>query len=115
MRGLFAKIFLGFWIAQSLTFLISTVLILRRQFVRPNEVMGVLDSTLPNAATAAANAYEAGGCAGSRTIRRIASPDHLSRRHPHALSLPSQSAPRRGERFGQAAHGCPGGSLHPDR
>jgi two-component system sensor histidine kinase CpxA len=64
MRGLFAKIFLGFWIAQSLTFLISTVLILRRQFVRPNEVMGVLDSTLPNAATAAANAYEAGGCPG---------------------------------------------------
>ena len=41
MRGLFAKIFLGFWIAQSLTFLISTVLILRRQFVRPNEIMGV--------------------------------------------------------------------------
>jgi two-component system, OmpR family, sensor histidine kinase CpxA len=64
MRGLFAKIFLGFWIAQSLTFLISTVLILRRQFVRPNEIMGVLNTTLPNAATAAANAYEAGGCAG---------------------------------------------------
>jgi two-component system sensor histidine kinase CpxA len=64
MRGLFAKIFLGFWIAQSLTFLISTVLILRRNFVRPNEIMGVLNSTLPSAATAAANAYEAGGCAG---------------------------------------------------
>ncbi len=64
MRGLFAKIFLGFWIAQSLTFLISTVLILRRQFVRPNEIMGVLNTTLPSAAAAAANAYEAGGCAG---------------------------------------------------
>ncbi len=64
MRGLFAKIFLGFWIAQSLTFLISTVLILRRQFVRPNEIMGALNVTLPNTATAAANAYEAGGCAG---------------------------------------------------
>ncbi len=64
MRGLFAKIFLGFWIAQSLTFLISTVLILRRQFVRPNEIMGVLNTTLPTAATAAANAYETGGCAG---------------------------------------------------
>jgi two-component system sensor histidine kinase CpxA len=64
MRGLFAKIFLGFWIAQSLTFLISTVLILRRQFVRPNEIIGVLNTTLPTAATAAANAYEAGGCAG---------------------------------------------------
>ena len=39
MRGLFAKIFLGFWIAQSLTFLISTVLILRRQFVRPTDLL----------------------------------------------------------------------------
>ena len=66
MRGLFAKIFLGFWIAQSLTFLISTVLILRHQFVRPNEMMGVLNATLPTAATAAANAYEAAGCAGLR-------------------------------------------------
>jgi two-component system sensor histidine kinase CpxA len=64
MRGLFAKIFLGFWIAQSLTFLISTVLILRHQFVRPNEIMGVLNATLPSSAAAAANAYEAGGCAG---------------------------------------------------
>jgi two-component system, OmpR family, sensor histidine kinase CpxA len=64
MRGLFAKIFLGFWIAQSLTFLISTVLILRRQFVPPNEIRGVVNTTLPSAATAAANAYEAGGCAG---------------------------------------------------
>ena len=87
MRGLFAKIFLGFWIAQSLTFLISTVLILRRQFVRPNEIMGVLNTTLPSAATAAANAYEAGGCAGLATVCRIASPDHLSCRHTNSLSL----------------------------
>src|SRR5579859_4872649 len=64
MRGLFAKIFIGFWIAQSLTFLISTVLILRRNFIRPNEIWDVLNSTLPHAAAAAANAYEAGGCAG---------------------------------------------------
>jgi two-component system, OmpR family, sensor histidine kinase CpxA len=71
MRGLFAKIFLGFWIAQSLTFLISTVLILRRQFVRPNEIMGVLNTTLPSAAAAAANAYEAGGCPG---LKQFAAP-----------------------------------------
>jgi two-component system, OmpR family, sensor histidine kinase CpxA len=64
MRGLFAKIFLGFWIAQSLTFLISTVLILRRQFVRPNETMEVLNTTMPNTGSSAANAYEAGGCTG---------------------------------------------------
>jgi two-component system sensor histidine kinase CpxA len=64
MRGLFAKIFVGFWIAQSLTFLISTVLILRRQFVRPNEMMEVLNTTMPNTGATAANAYEAGGCTG---------------------------------------------------
>jgi two-component system sensor histidine kinase CpxA len=64
MRGLFAKIFLGFWIAQSLTFLISTVLILRRQFVRPNEIMDVVNTTMPSTGTTAANAYELGGCAG---------------------------------------------------
>jgi hypothetical protein len=42
MRGLFTKIFLGFWIAQSLTFAISTMLILQHSFVRPNEIMEVL-------------------------------------------------------------------------
>src|SRR5580700_10939109 len=64
MRGLFTKIFLGFWIAQSVTFFISTMLIMRHRFVRPNEMMEVLNSTLPSAAAAAANAYEAGGCPG---------------------------------------------------
>jgi two-component system sensor histidine kinase CpxA len=62
MRGLFTKIFLGFWIAQSLTFSITTMLILRHHFVRPDEVMEVLNATLPNTAKAAVNAYEDGGC-----------------------------------------------------
>jgi two-component system, OmpR family, sensor histidine kinase CpxA len=62
MRGLFTKIFLGFWIAQSLTFSISTMLILRHHFVRPDEIMEVLNSTLPSGARAAANTYEEGGC-----------------------------------------------------
>ena len=62
MRGLFTKIFLGFWIAQSLTFSISTMLILRRRFMRPNEIMEVLTATLPIAAKAAVNTYEDGGC-----------------------------------------------------
>ena len=64
MRGLFTKIFLGFWIAQSVTFFISTMLIVRHRFARPNEMMEVLNSTLPSAAAAAANAYEASGCSG---------------------------------------------------
>src|ERR1700761_256792 len=64
LRGLFTKIFLGFWIAQSVTFFISTMLIVRHRFARPNEMMEVLNSTLPSAAAAAANAYEASGCSG---------------------------------------------------
>jgi two-component system sensor histidine kinase CpxA len=64
MRGLFTKIFLGFWIAQSLTFFISTMLILQRRFIRPNEVMQVLNSTMPSTAATAANAYERDGCSG---------------------------------------------------
>ena len=64
MRGLFTKIFLGFWIAQSVTFFISTMLIMRHRFVRPNEMNEVLNSTLPSAAAAAVNAYESGGCSG---------------------------------------------------
>jgi two-component system sensor histidine kinase CpxA len=64
MRGLFTKIFLGFWIAQSLTFFISTMLILQHRFFRPSDVMEVLDATLPSAVAAAMNAYETDGCAG---------------------------------------------------
>jgi two-component system sensor histidine kinase CpxA len=64
MRGLFIKIFLGFWIAQSLTFAISTLLILQRHFVRPNETMEVLNTSFPILGTAAAQAYETAGCPG---------------------------------------------------
>jgi two-component system, OmpR family, sensor histidine kinase CpxA len=66
MRGLFTKIFLGFWIAQTLIFLITTMLILQHHWVRPNETMEVLDVTLPMVATAAVHAYEAAGCEGLR-------------------------------------------------
>jgi two-component system sensor histidine kinase CpxA len=64
MRGLFTKIFLGFWIAQILTFLITTMLILQHRWVRPNETMEVLNVTLPMVGTAAVQAYETGGCGG---------------------------------------------------
>ena len=85
MRGLFTKIFLGFWIAQSLTFFISTMLILQHRFIRPNEMMEVLNATLPSAVAAAVNAYETDGCAGLRqfagslhqTIYLADTPTHL--------------------------------------
>lgn len=66
MRGLFTKIFLGFWIAQSLTFAISTLLIMQHSFVRPNEIMDVLKTALPSEGAAVVNTYETAGCDGLR-------------------------------------------------
>lgn len=85
MRGLFTKIFLGFWIAQSLTFFISTMLILQHRFIHPGEMMDVLNATLPNTVAAAVNAYETSGCAGlhqfaaslHQAIYLADSPSHL--------------------------------------
>ena len=62
MRGLFAKIFLFFWVALSLTFVISTTLILQHRFARPDQIYSALGITLKSEAIAAAQAYEQGGC-----------------------------------------------------
>jgi two-component system sensor histidine kinase CpxA len=62
MRGLFFKIFIIFWIAQSLIFVISTALIVRHHFEGPDVMFDALDSSLQNDALRAASAYEAGGC-----------------------------------------------------
>src|ERR1700677_1007792 len=75
MRGLFTKIFLGFWIAQSLTFAISTMLILQHSFVRPNEIMDVLKTTLPSEGAAVVSIYETAGCSG---LREYAASRHLT-------------------------------------
>ncbi len=64
MRGLFTKIFLFFWIAQSLTFIISTTLILQHRFARPEQFMDMLGATVTSEGAAAADAYEHSGCAG---------------------------------------------------
>lgn len=62
MRGLFAKIFFFFWVAQSLTFIITTTLILQRRFTRPDQIFDALGITLKSEGLAAAQAYEHGGC-----------------------------------------------------
>ncbi|GGG83798.1 ATP-binding protein [Edaphobacter dinghuensis] len=62
MRGLFAKIFFFFWVAQSLTFIISTLLIVQHRFTRPDQVFDALSVTLKSEGAAAAQAYEQGGC-----------------------------------------------------
>lgn len=62
MRGLFAKIFFFFWVAQSLTFIISTTLILQHRFTRPDQMFDALNITLKSEGADAVQAYEQGGC-----------------------------------------------------
>src|SRR5580658_3611250 len=62
MRGVFFKVFIIFWIAQSMIFVISTALIVRHHFDRPDAVFDALYSNLQNEAAKAAAAYESGGC-----------------------------------------------------
>src|SRR5579862_5667073 len=63
MRGLFFKIFIIFWIAQSLIFVISTALILRHRFQpSPDVLRSSLYSSLRAQASTAAGAFESGGC-----------------------------------------------------
>lgn len=64
MRGLFTKIFLCFWIAQSLTLVISTLLILQHHFAGPDQGIDGFNALLTGEAAAAASVYEESGCAG---------------------------------------------------
>ena len=68
MRGLFFKIFIIFWIAESLIFVISTALILRRHFEGPEVFFDMLNSTFVNYGSRAAVAYETGGCPALRSF-----------------------------------------------
>ncbi len=64
MRGLYTKIFLGFWLAQSITFIISTMLIIQHHYYPgPAQYQDLQQSALGAEAMAAANIYERNGCA----------------------------------------------------
>jgi two-component system sensor histidine kinase CpxA len=62
MRGLFFKIFIIFWIAQSLIFVISTAFILSQRFPRPNFLLDPAFNNLTANAIESANRFETGGC-----------------------------------------------------
>ena len=66
MRGLFLKIFVLFWIAQSLIFVISTSLILYRRFPSPDVAFEYLSSGLAKEASQSLAAFQGGGCEGLR-------------------------------------------------
>jgi two-component system, OmpR family, sensor histidine kinase CpxA len=62
MRGLFFKIFVILWIAQSLVFVISTALILRHRYPNPSIQRQSLNSFLHREAREGATVFEHGGC-----------------------------------------------------
>src|SRR5579863_10655372 len=64
MRSLFLKIFIIFWIAESLIFVISTALILNRRFPGPAPFLGPAYNALRGESAHAIADYEAQGCAG---------------------------------------------------
>lgn len=64
MRSLFFKIFIIFWIAQTLIFVISTALILARRFPRPASMLDPAFSSLRAEAAEALQRFDASGCSG---------------------------------------------------
>lgn len=68
MRGLFFKVFIIFWIAQSLIYVISTALIVRRHFVGPDVLIDTMASNMRVSARHAVQAYETEGCDGLRAF-----------------------------------------------
>jgi two-component system sensor histidine kinase CpxA len=63
MRSLFFKIFIIFWIAQSLIFVISTSLILSRRIPRPVFLSPIFEDLRTDSVNAV-SAFESSGCAG---------------------------------------------------
>lgn len=68
MRGLFFKVFIVLWIAQSLIFAISTALIVRRHFDRPDTIFDAIHTTMQAEAKDAIATFEAGGCDALRSF-----------------------------------------------
>ncbi|HUN86285.1 MAG TPA: ATP-binding protein [Terracidiphilus sp.] len=67
MRGLFFKVFIIFWIAQSLIFIISTSFVLRHRYQpSPDVLRASLFAELRNQGSDVALAFESGGCGAVR-------------------------------------------------
>src|SRR3974377_693181 len=75
MRGLFFKVFVIFWIAQSLIFVISTMLIVRRHFAGPDVLFDTMASNMQANANRAVRPYENHGCDGLRSLITMISQD----------------------------------------
>jgi two-component system, OmpR family, sensor histidine kinase CpxA len=70
MRSLFFKIFIIFWIAQSLIFVISTALILGHRFPHPASMLDPAFTSLHMEASQAVRQFDARGCGGFEAFAR---------------------------------------------
>src|SRR5579863_5397935 len=70
MRSLFFKIFIIFWIAQSLIFVISTAVIIGRRFPHPASMLDPAFTSLHMEASRALKAYDENGCTGFDAFAR---------------------------------------------
>jgi two-component system, OmpR family, sensor histidine kinase CpxA len=68
MRSLFFKIFIIFWIAQSLIFVITTALILTHRFPHPASMLDPAFTSLHIEAAQALQEFDAKGCAGFQSF-----------------------------------------------
>ena len=75
MRGLFFKVFVIFWIAQSLIYVISTALIVRRHFAGPDVLYDTMSSNMQVNANRAVHFYETRGCDGLNNLVAMISQD----------------------------------------
>jgi two-component system sensor histidine kinase CpxA len=68
MRSLFFKIFIIFWIAQTLIFVITTAVILGRRFPHPASMLDPAFTSLHMEASQAVKAFDSNGCAGFQSF-----------------------------------------------
>lgn len=99
MRSLFFKIFVIFWIAQSLIFVISTAVILNRRFPRPASFINPLVEGIRGDSVNAIKAYETNGCPGLDALARerrytIALEDNAAHRLCDSPDVPPLPPPR---------------------
>jgi two-component system sensor histidine kinase CpxA len=94
MRGLFTKVFLFFWVAQSLTFLITTLYIFQHHYgPRPDQSMDALSAMMLNQGKTSAELYESRGCPALMQYSAMLGDDvYLTDDTKHVLCRPILSA-----------------------
>ena len=111
MRGLFLKIFAIFWIAQTLIFLISTALILKRRPPSPRILFETISDVLRVEAEESIGAYQSGGCS-SFLAHATAYKQSLALEGDRGQTLCGPAVPpQKGEKDSENEQGISGGLV----